>query len=100
MKCKECISLFTNIIYGVVKMKKNKEVKVEYYDNGNKSREIHYKDGKEDGVITTWNEDGTKRSEEHYKDGIPDGVSTYWSIDGTELLEEHYKDGELVKKVA
>ena len=32
-------------------MKKKEEVKVEYYDNGNKKRETHYKDGKEKMVL-------------------------------------------------
>ena len=52
-------------------MKKKEEVEVEYYDNGNKNWERHYKDGKRDGVATTWDEDGTKLSEKHYKNGEP-----------------------------
>ena len=69
MKCKERISLFTNIIYGVFVVKKHEEVKVKYYENGTKKSEEHYKDGKEDGVSTGWFQDGTKREEAHYKDG-------------------------------
>jgi hypothetical protein len=89
-------------------MKKKEEVKVEYYDNGNKKRETHYKDGKEDGVTTYWHEDGTKSTEIHYKDGIPgvqtwwnkdgtkkEGVDTDWYEDGTKSRESHYKDGRL-----
>ena len=75
-------------------MKKKEEIKVEYYDNGNKKSEIHYKNGKLDGVQTYWYEDGNKELERHYKDGEMDGVATEWCEDGTKI-EEHYKDGKL-----
>ena len=52
-------------------MQKKEEVKVEYYDNGNKKRETHYKDGEKEGVETYWHEDGIKKSEIPYKDGEP-----------------------------
>ena len=29
---------------------------VEYYDNGQKEREAHYKNGKQDGLQTNWHE--------------------------------------------
>ena len=64
---------------------KKEEVKVEYYDNGNKKRETHYKDGEKEGVETYWNEDGNKDMESHYKDGKLDGVCTEWE-DGTKLF--------------
>ena len=52
-------------------MKKKEEVEVQYYDNGNKWSETHYKDGELDGVYTEWYEDGNKLSETHYKNGEP-----------------------------
>ena len=72
---------------------KKEEVKVEYYDNGNKYSETHYKDGELDGVYAEWYEEGIMMSETHYKDGKPDGVCTEWCQDGTKI-EEHYKDGK------
>ena len=75
-------------------MKKKEEIKVEYYDNGNKKSEIHYKDGEKEGVETYWNEDGNKDMESHYKDGKLDGVCTEWE-DGNKLSEQHYKNGKL-----
>jgi antitoxin component YwqK of YwqJK toxin-antitoxin module len=51
-------------------MQHYEEVKVEHYDNGNKMREMYYKDGKQNGIQTEWNEDGTKVGELHFKDGV------------------------------
>ncbi len=41
------------------------------YDNGQKKSEANYKDGKQDGLITIWDENGQKLSETNYKDGLP-----------------------------
>ena len=40
-----------------------------YYDNGQKWSETNYKDGKMDGLSTTWHESGQKEYERNYKDG-------------------------------
>jgi len=42
---------------------------VEYYENGKKKKEIHYKNGKPDGLGTGWHENGQKWYETHYKNG-------------------------------
>ena len=55
--------------------------------------ETHYKDGKEDGVSTTWNEDGNKESESHYKDGKLNGLCTCWHENGQIEGEGFFKDG-------
>jgi hypothetical protein len=75
-------------------MSKNEEVKVEYYDNGNKKSETHYKDGELNGVSTSWHQNGTIQTEMHYKDGKKNGLFTFWYEDGTKFLEEHYKNGK------
>ena len=49
-----------------------------YYSNGQKEKEVTYKDGKWDGKWTGWYENGQKRVEETYKDGNADGAWTYW----------------------
>ena len=77
-------------------MKQNKEVEVEYYDNGNKKYETYYKDGKKDGVSTVWYDDGTKESERHYKDGEENGVFTHWHDDGVKDCEYQIEDGECI----
>ena len=45
------------------------EVKIEYYENGNKEGETHYKDGELDGLRTIWSEDGKKTFQGTFKDG-------------------------------
>jgi hypothetical protein len=46
---------------------------VRKYKSGQKLAEILYKDGKEDGLQTFWNEDGKKEGKYTYKDGKKDG---------------------------
>jgi len=42
---------------------------VEYYDNGQKSYESHYKNGEQHGRWTRWHENGQKHWESQYKNG-------------------------------
>ena len=42
-----------------------------FYDNGQKSVEESFKDGKKDGLETKWYENGQKMLEGTYKDGEP-----------------------------
>jgi antitoxin component YwqK of YwqJK toxin-antitoxin module len=44
-------------------------VLVKKYDNGQKKKEEHYKDGKEDELWTSWFEHGQKTLEVNFKDG-------------------------------
>jgi len=39
------------------------------YENGLKKSEGNFKDGKKDGMRTSWNENGQKEAEAMYKDG-------------------------------
>ena len=54
----------------------------EYYDNGQKSVEETYKDGKLDGNLTWWYPNGNKKWERHYKEGKLDGPSARWHTNG------------------
>ena len=45
-------------------------VLVKKYDNGQKKKEEHYKDGKEDGLLTWWNWNGNITRNRTYKDGV------------------------------
>ena len=67
---------------------------VEYYENGKKKSEGHFKDGKKDGLWTRWHKNGQKEYEEHYKNGKQHGLETYWYQNSQKLLEVHWKDGE------
>ena len=70
---------------------------VDYYDNGQKKWERHWKGQELDGPVTWWYENGQKKLEMNYKDGKFDGPLTGWDENGTEKRRDTYKDGELVK---
>jgi antitoxin component YwqK of YwqJK toxin-antitoxin module len=67
----------------------------EYYDNGQKSVEETYWEGKLDGNVTWWHPNGNKKWERHYKEGKLDGPSTRWHKNGQKGLEENFKEGKL-----
>ena len=53
-------------------------VRIDYYENGKKSGEGHFKNGKEEGLHTEWYKNGQKSGEGHYKDGKEEGLHTEW----------------------
>ena len=90
------------------------------YENGQIKHEGNYKDGKEDGKWTYWNENDQKYYEENYKDGdLVDNTlfkyydngqieesknykdkglnvkSTFWYKNGQKFAEGNYKDSKL-----
>jgi hypothetical protein len=69
----------------------------DYYDNGQKKWERHWKGQELDGPVTWWYENGQKRQQINYKDGKKDGPFIVWNEKGKEIRRENYKDGELVK---
>ena len=71
-----------------------------YYENGQKMREVTYKDGKKDGKYNEWYENGQKESEETYKNGEKDGKWTWWYENGQKWIERTYKDGRLIESSA
>jgi antitoxin component YwqK of YwqJK toxin-antitoxin module len=79
--------LFSGSVYG------QEEVKKEYWDNGNLKSEIHYKDGKPEGLATWWYETGEKKSETQYKRGIQDGLEIEWYKSGQKKSKTQYKSG-------
>ena len=88
---------------------------VSWYEDGSKSREAHYKDGKKHGLETIWDDRGQKVTETHYQDdwksgpyikwrsgeikeeegnhryGKRHGLWTNWDEDGEKILENHYE---------
>ena len=71
---------------------------VQYFENGQKSEEGNYKNGKYDGLMTQWYENGKKKLEGHYKNGKQEGLWTEWDEDGKKIEERHYKNGEVVSR--
>ena len=67
-----------------------------WYENGQKWREIHYKDGSM-VLETHWRENGQK-SEGKYKNGKL-VLETHWYENGQKSEEIHYKNGkEIIRK--
>ena len=73
-------------------------LKTEYHNNGQKKSEIHYKDGKEEGLWTGWFQNGQKTFEGNDKNGREDGLQTFWDKEGNVTKTETYKDDELVEQ--
>ena len=73
----------------------NAETKTKFYENGQKSSEINYKDGKLHGLSTRWHENGKKSWEGNLKDGKVHGLSTSWYEDGQKKTEINWKDGKM-----
>jgi|TARA_B110000444_G_C18306621_1_gene352057 antitoxin component YwqK of YwqJK toxin-antitoxin module len=67
-----------------------------YYENGQKSEEVTYKDGKKDGLFTSWYENGQKSGEGTHKDGERYGLGTEWYKNGQMKSEGTWKDGEQI----
>ena len=57
---------------------------------------LRSKDGKPDGLVTSWHKNGQKRGEGTYRDGKPDGLATGWHENGRKMEEGTFKDGKAV----
>ena len=79
--------LFSGSVYG------KEEVKREYWGKGKLYKEIHYKNGKREGLQTTWYESGGKKQEQRYKNDKLEGLLTEWYESGKKKSTRHYKNG-------
>ena len=70
-------------------------ISISVYENGQKEKEVTFKDGKSDGLLTWWHENGQKGKEVTYKDGEIDGLLTEWYENGQKESEATWKDDEL-----
>ena len=61
-------------------------VAISKYDSGQKKYEATYKDGKPEGLDTSWFEDGQKKREATYKDGKQVSLRL-WDELGNEIKE-------------
>ena len=66
------------------------------HDSGQVQALSQFKDGKPDGLWTSWHENGQKVKEGIWKDGKPDGPYTEWHENGQKATEVTFKDGEEV----
>tara|TARA_Y100000310_G_scaffold278738_1_gene297417 strand:+ start:89 stop:748 length:660 start_codon:yes stop_codon:yes gene_type:complete len=69
-----------------------------WYSNGQKLFETHFKNGERDGLETEWGENGQKMMESNWKNGKEDGLWTFWGENGKKMVEIQYKDGEEVSR--
>ena len=60
---------FKKVYMGIIKNGKQDGLWTDWYENGQKSSEVTYKDSKKDGLYTGWYENGKKERENTYKDG-------------------------------
>ena len=63
------------------------------YENGQKSQEETFRDGKRDGLATEWYENGQKSAEATFRDGELEGLETTWYENGQKAREVTYRDG-------
>ncbi len=66
---------------------------VEWFENGQKSQQGTYFQGRLEGPFYQWYENGKKRSLRFYENGDLNGTTTWWDEDGHKTAEKFYKDG-------
>lgn len=66
------------------------------HKNGQVKELIHLKDGKPNGLFTTWYENGQKMHESNWKDGKKDWLQTTWYENGQKEKEYNFKEGKLI----
>ena len=64
------------------------------HPNGQKMGEGNFKDGKQDGLTTSWHKNGQKKFERNFKAGKRDGLYVEWYPNGKKNQEVNYKDGK------
>ena len=69
----------------------------EYYENGQKSYEVNYREGLRSKKIW-WYDNGNKKKSITFKDGKIDGRWITWNYDGNMEMEKLYKNGSLIEE--
>ena len=67
-----------------------------WYPNGQKEVESNFKNGKQHGLTRSWRKDGEKLAEVNFKHGINHGLWTDWYKNGQKMSEKNLKDGKLI----
>ena len=67
----------------------------DFYENGQMESEECYKDGKLDGLSTSWFKSGQKKNETNFKEGLLEGLNIEWDEQGWKALEMNFKNNEL-----
>ena len=69
-----------------------------YHENGQRFRTGNYVDGRADGQWIIWREDGSKWSEQTYVNGQLNGVETRWHPNGQKQSEATWQGGKTISK--
>jgi antitoxin component YwqK of YwqJK toxin-antitoxin module len=64
-----------------------------FYENGNKSEESNYKNGKLDGILTTFFDNGKVKRKTNYSNGKKNGAAIAWFESGVKLSEGKFVNG-------
>lgn len=75
---------------------KREGLQTTWYENGQKQLEAIFKDGKQEGLFTSWHENGQKEMEGNFKDGKQEGFFASWHENGQKKRELNYKAGRRV----
>ena len=67
-----------------------------WHENRQKKFSVNFKDGKRVGLANGWYDNGQKGAEGNYKDGKEDGLWTEWYENGQKHMERNLKDGKVV----
>jgi len=68
----------------------------EWYENGQKKREMTYQNGNQHGQGIAWYENGQLKSKGHFIDNVPDGEMALYYENGQMQAHVNYKNGERV----
>jgi len=69
-----------------------------FHENGQRFRTGNYVDGRADGQWVIWREDGSKWSEQTYVNGQLNGVETRWHPNGQKQSEATWQGGKTLSK--
>jgi len=69
-------------------------IAVSFFANGQKRKELTYKNGKSDGLSSGWFKNGKKSWERNYKEGKYDGLVAFWYESGQNKMVSNYKNGQ------
>lgn len=69
-------------------------VAVDYYNKKKKRVEIHFKDGKLNGLSSEWAKNGKKVLETNYQNGLQEGMEKNWYASGKKKTELNYSNGK------
>jgi antitoxin component YwqK of YwqJK toxin-antitoxin module len=80
----------------ILKIGKENGIETELYENGQKLREINYKNWLRNGLMIEWDKSGQKIKEVNFKNGKRDGLMIEWYKSGLKKMETNFKDDKCI----